>query len=302
MTAQDRIRRHAQVAARCPAPREASRPSRWSSSPSQTAARCASRARWAARSTARSARPAQQGFNRNLTTAEIVGQVWLANRELGREPDGDRIITNVVLMGMGEPLANFRNVVPAIASHARRSRLRPLAAARDALDLRPRAADLQPRRGVQRRARRVAARAERRAAQPARADQPQAPDRRAARGLLALPRAAERPQRHVRVRDARRRQRPARARARARAAPARSSRPRSTSSRSILFRARNTAARPPRRSGGSATCSCREASSRPCARRAATTSMRPAASSRGQVIDRTQVRLGSKLVSLSVRA
>jgi 23S rRNA (adenine2503-C2)-methyltransferase len=56
----------------------------------------------------------QQGFNRNLSTAEIVGQVWLANRELGFEPGGDRIITNVVFMGMGEPLANFRNVVPAI--------------------------------------------------------------------------------------------------------------------------------------------------------------------------------------------
>jgi 23S rRNA (adenine2503-C2)-methyltransferase len=57
---------------------------------------------------------AQQGFNRNLSTAEIVGQVWLANRELGFQPGGDRIITNVVLMGMGEPLANFRNVVPAL--------------------------------------------------------------------------------------------------------------------------------------------------------------------------------------------
>jgi 23S rRNA (adenine2503-C2)-methyltransferase len=57
---------------------------------------------------------AQQGFNRNLTTAEIVGQVWLANRELGFQPAGNRIVTNVVLMGMGEPLANFRNVVPAL--------------------------------------------------------------------------------------------------------------------------------------------------------------------------------------------
>ncbi len=56
---------------------------------------------------------AQQGFNRNLTAAEIVGQVWLANRELGYEPGGDRVITNVVFMGMGEPLANYRNVVPA---------------------------------------------------------------------------------------------------------------------------------------------------------------------------------------------
>jgi len=62
---------------------------------------------------------AQQGFNRNLTTAEIVGQVWLANRELGwqvgpGEKEKGRIITNIVLMGMGEPLANFRNVIPAI--------------------------------------------------------------------------------------------------------------------------------------------------------------------------------------------
>jgi 23S rRNA (adenine2503-C2)-methyltransferase len=56
---------------------------------------------------------AQQGFNRNLTAAEIVGQVWLANRELGYAPGDDRVITNVVFMGMGEPLANYRNVVPA---------------------------------------------------------------------------------------------------------------------------------------------------------------------------------------------
>ncbi len=61
---------------------------------------------------------AQQGFNRNLTVAEIVGQVWLAHRELAGagykwEPGGERIITNVVFMGMGEPLANYRNVVPA---------------------------------------------------------------------------------------------------------------------------------------------------------------------------------------------
>jgi 23S rRNA (adenine2503-C2)-methyltransferase len=56
---------------------------------------------------------AQQGFNRNLTTAEIVGQVWLANRELGFQPGGDRVVTNIVFMGMGEPLANYRNVVPA---------------------------------------------------------------------------------------------------------------------------------------------------------------------------------------------
>ena len=40
--------------------------------------------------------------------------MWLANRELGFQPGGARIITNVVLMGMGEPLANFRNVIPAL--------------------------------------------------------------------------------------------------------------------------------------------------------------------------------------------
>jgi 23S rRNA (adenine2503-C2)-methyltransferase len=56
----------------------------------------------------------KQGFNRNLSAADIVGQVWLANRDLGYRPDGDRIVTNVVFMGMGEPLANYRNVVPAI--------------------------------------------------------------------------------------------------------------------------------------------------------------------------------------------
>jgi len=57
---------------------------------------------------------AQQGFNRNLSTAEIVGQVLLAQKELGFKAGDNRIISNVVLMGMGEPLANFRNVVPAM--------------------------------------------------------------------------------------------------------------------------------------------------------------------------------------------
>jgi 23S rRNA (adenine2503-C2)-methyltransferase len=57
---------------------------------------------------------AQQGFNRNLSTAEIVGQVVLASRELARVAPGERSVTNVVLMGMGEPLANLRQVVPAL--------------------------------------------------------------------------------------------------------------------------------------------------------------------------------------------
>jgi 23S rRNA (adenine2503-C2)-methyltransferase len=83
----------------------------------------------------------KQGFNRNLSAAEIIGQLWLANKLLGavepaaeppqggRSPlggqrsgeaasvgarDGERIISNVVMMGMGEPLANFDNVVAAL--------------------------------------------------------------------------------------------------------------------------------------------------------------------------------------------
>ena len=55
-----------------------------------------------------------QGFNRSLTVAEIISQLLVANRDLGRDPKGDRIITNVVLMGMGEPLLNFDNVLPAM--------------------------------------------------------------------------------------------------------------------------------------------------------------------------------------------
>ncbi len=56
----------------------------------------------------------KQGFNRNLTVAEIIGQLWQANRALGADPKGERIISNVVLMGMGEPLANFENTVTAL--------------------------------------------------------------------------------------------------------------------------------------------------------------------------------------------
>ena len=55
-----------------------------------------------------------QGFNRNLQAAEIVGQVAHANRHLPPRPNGEPAITNVVFMGMGEPLANYRNVVSAL--------------------------------------------------------------------------------------------------------------------------------------------------------------------------------------------
>ncbi len=57
---------------------------------------------------------ATQGFNRNLNIGEIIGQVWLAARHLGQTPKRVRRITNVVMMGMGEPLLNFDNVVGAM--------------------------------------------------------------------------------------------------------------------------------------------------------------------------------------------
>jgi 23S rRNA (adenine2503-C2)-methyltransferase len=63
----------------------------------------------------------KQGFNRNLSTAEIIGQLRYADRALkadmgivGRTPDGVQPVTNVVMMGMGEPLANIDAVVPAL--------------------------------------------------------------------------------------------------------------------------------------------------------------------------------------------
>ena len=57
---------------------------------------------------------ARQGFNRNLSAAEIVSQVWLAKKLLEEEKKPGRKVTNVVLMGMGEPLLNFDNMVKAI--------------------------------------------------------------------------------------------------------------------------------------------------------------------------------------------
>ncbi|MEO7464759.1 MAG: 23S rRNA (adenine(2503)-C(2))-methyltransferase RlmN, partial [Nitrosospira sp.] len=60
----------------------------------------------------------RQGFNRNLTVGEIIGQLWWANKALAEEFQEDavrsRAVTNVVMMGMGEPLANFENVVTAL--------------------------------------------------------------------------------------------------------------------------------------------------------------------------------------------
>ncbi len=169
---------------------------------------------------------AQQGFNRNLTAAEIVGQVWLANRELGREPGGDRVITNVVFMGMGEPLANYRSVVPAMQILM------------DDLgyDLSRRRVTLSTSGLVPQIYRlaeecNVALAVSLHAPNDALRDQlvpinRRHPIRGAAGRLLALPREAERPQHHLRVRHARRRERPSRARAGTRAPAARVTRPR----------------------------------------------------------------------------
>ncbi|HEC73872.1 MAG TPA: 23S rRNA (adenine(2503)-C(2))-methyltransferase RlmN [Methylophaga aminisulfidivorans] len=56
----------------------------------------------------------QQGFNRNLDAAEIIAQLWIANQALDKDPKGNRVVTNVVMMGMGEPLANYANVITAM--------------------------------------------------------------------------------------------------------------------------------------------------------------------------------------------
>ena len=56
----------------------------------------------------------QQGFNRNLSTSEIIGQVWIANQELNHFESNKRIISNIVFMGMGEPLLNYDNILQAI--------------------------------------------------------------------------------------------------------------------------------------------------------------------------------------------
>ena len=67
----------------------------------------------------------KQGFNKNLTVAEIIGQVFLAAQSFGLpvKDSQKRLVTNVVMMGMGEPLLNFDSVVDAIESHARGSGL-----------------------------------------------------------------------------------------------------------------------------------------------------------------------------------
>ena len=138
--------------------------------------------------------------------------MWLANRELGYEPGGDRVITNVVFMGMGEPLANYRNVVPAAEIMM------------DDLGL-----DLSRRRvtvstsGLVPQMIRIADETNVALAVSLHAPNDELrseivpinrkhPIKDLLDGVLALRREAERAQRHVRIRDARRRQRQAAAR------------------------------------------------------------------------------------------
>jgi len=58
---------------------------------------------------------ARQGFSRNLSVGEIIGQLWIARKTLQPDPNANRVVTNVVMMGMGEPLLNFENVVDAMS-------------------------------------------------------------------------------------------------------------------------------------------------------------------------------------------
>lgn len=115
-----------------------------------------------------------QGFNRNLKTSEIIGQLWWAKRvleadigtarlESARATDDTRVISNVVMMGMGEPLLNYDRAAGP-APDARRQRLWPVAPPRHGVDLRRRADDGPPVAGLSGGAGRVAACAQRRCA------------------------------------------------------------------------------------------------------------------------------------------
>ena len=141
-----------------------------------------------------------QGFNRNLSAAEILGQVVLASRELGEAK-----ITNVVFMGMGEPLANYRNVLPVV-----KLLIDDLGYGLSRRRVTISTSGLVPqieRLATECNARRLAACAQRRLAQRARADQPRPSDRGAARRVLEVRRGPGEPADHLRVRAARRGQR-----------------------------------------------------------------------------------------------
>ncbi len=106
-------RRHAQVAAASSATARKWRPS---TSRKRTAARCASPRRSAARSPASSATPARSAWCATCRAPEIVGQIMLARDHLGEwpSPKDGRMLSNIVMMGMGEPLYNYDNVAKAL--------------------------------------------------------------------------------------------------------------------------------------------------------------------------------------------
>ncbi len=181
-----------------------------------------------------------QRLVRNLEAQEIVGQIMLARDRIGdwpgAEPPGDgrllpdteRKITNIVLMGMGEPLYNFENVKAAMEIASDGEGL-SISKRRITLSTSRRGAGDPPLGRRERHdARHLPARHPRRAARQAGADQPQVPDCRADGGLPGLSGPLQRQPHHLRVRDAEGRQRQPRRRQGAGEAAAAASRPRST--------------------------------------------------------------------------
>ena len=249
-----------------------------------------------------------QKLVRNLTAEEIVGQILLArdrlgdygalrcrgaltsplrggrnrtaeiSRDGGDEPAPTRLVTNIVMMGMGEPLYNFDNVKQALLIAADGegiglSRRRITLSTSGVVPMIPRAgeeigvmlADLAPRRA-------------RRAARRAGAAQQEVPDRRAARRLPRLSRPLQRPAHHLRVRDAEGRQRLARRRPRAGAAARRHPGQDQPDPVQPVAGDAPTSAPTGSRSSASPTSSTAPATPRRSARRAAATSWPPAAS------------------------
>ena len=178
--------------------------SRPCSSRKRAAARCACPRRSVAGSNCQFCSTGTQGFNRNLSAAEIIGQVFVAAKHLGNVPHQQRKLTNVVMMGMGEPLLNFDNVVRAM-SVMRDDLGFGLANKRVTLSTAGLVPMIDKLVGSERRfAGGVAARAERRAAHRTRAAQQEISDRRTARGVRALRRAPPAHVDHVRIHDDRR--------------------------------------------------------------------------------------------------
>ena len=165
----------------------------------------------------------QGGLQRNMSTAEIVEQVVAGARSMarGEVPGGPGRVSNVVFMGMGEPMANYKAVIGAVRrlTDPAPGRPRDVGPRRDGLHRRPGAAD-QParRRGHPGHPGAVAARARRRAAQRAGADQHPLVGRRDRRRGLELRREDQAPRLH-RVRHDARHQRPGLARRPARRRP-----------------------------------------------------------------------------------